>query len=132
MNHFVDQTLPLFGFGFIGILIMAFVKMNDINQMNENYTFSIAFHKFISREWPSYGLAIVVVFATALTHEEWMRLLKSGKLSIDQTISIIGGYLKLSMIAWGALGQYFIYKRFGKMKTPASTAALDQKKSNDQ
>lgn len=119
--------MPLFGFGFGGILIMAFVKMNDINNLCDDYTFKDSFGKFIGREWPSYGLAIVIVFLSALSHEEWLPWFQGdGKLAKLAEVPL---GVKLSMTGWGALGQYFIYKKFGKMKTAGAINKLDEKKA---
>jgi hypothetical protein len=125
MQHFLIDTLPLFGFGFLGILIMAFIKMKDISDMNETYNFKMAVDKFMSREWPSYGLALVIIFTTALTHDEWLVWFeRNGRLA---SLSEVPLGVKLSMVFWGCLGQYFIYKKIGKMKTPQATQKLDEK-----
>jgi len=125
MSHFLVETLPLFGFGFLGVLGMAFVKMRDINDMNEDYTFKITFNKFMQREWPSYGLSLVIILLTSLTHEEWIVwFAPDGKLGKITEVPI---GVKLGMAAWGALGQYFIYKKWGKMKTADATKKLDDK-----
>ena len=115
MSHFLIETLPLFGFGFSGVLIMAFIKMNDINNRNESYTFKIVFHKFMSREWPSYGLSILVVLIASLTHDEWLKWFTTGKLK--DIIEVPVG-VKIAMILFGIVGQYFIYKKFGKLAKP--------------
>lgn len=115
MNNFFSETLPLFGFGILGILIMALVKMNDINKRNESYTFWLVVRKFSQREWPSYSLSLVIIFTAALTHEEWIPLLVSKKIPDTEVFNEIGGLLKLSMVAVGCVGQYFIYKRLGKL-----------------
>lgn len=125
MSHFLTETLPLFGFGFLGVLIMALVKMNDINKMNDQYTFKIVVNKFLSREWPSYVLSIVIVFATCTTHEEWLVWFKDGG-ALSKVAEVPIG-VKLAMILWGVVGQYFLYKMLGKMKTPAQAQALDEK-----
>lgn len=125
MSHFLIETLALFGFGFLGVLIMAFVKMKDINDMNDEYTFSITFNKFIGREWPSYGLSIVIILATCLTHEEWLVWFEPGGALGKLSEAPIG--VKIGMIGWGALGQYFIYKKWGKMKTADAAKKLDEK-----
>lgn len=110
MSHFITDTLPMIGFGIAGILVMAFIKMNDINNRNESYTFGIVWNLFLRREWPSYGLSIIVVFITAFTHDEWIVWFTGEKIKIDVPIGV-----KLGMVVWGAFGQYLIYKRFGKM-----------------
>lgn len=128
MSHFLTETLPLFGFGFLGILIMAFVKMKDINDMVEDYTFSIVFNKFIQREWPSYGLALVVIIATSLTHDEWLTWFTDGG-ALSKFAEVPIG-VKIGMIGWGCLGQYFIFKKWGKMKNTDAIKKLDDKDSN--
>ncbi len=123
MHHFLTETLPLFGFGILGILIITFVKMNDINQMNDNYTFKIVVTKFLSREWPSYCLSILIVFVTCLTHDEWLQWFADG--GPLQKVAEVPIGVKLAMVLWGIAGQYFLYKVLGKMKTPAAAQALD-------
>lgn len=128
MHHLLNETLPLFGFGFLGVLIMAVVKMNDINKMNDHYTFKIVINKFLSREWPSYLLSILIVFVTCLTHDEWISWFEDGG-SLSKVAEVPIG-VKLAMVLWGISGQYFLYKILGKMKTPAAAQALDQKQED--
>jgi hypothetical protein len=129
MHHFIAETLPLFGFGILGICIMALVKMNDINNMNDNYTFKIVTAKFLSREWPSYALSILIVLVTCLTHDEWLSAFADGGPLAKIAEVPIG--VKLAMVLWGIAGQYFLYKLLGKMKTPAAAIALDAKQQQE-
>lgn len=128
MNHFLTETLPLFGYGFLGVMIMALVKMNDINKMNDQYTFKIVVNKFLSREWPSYSLSLVIVLVTCLTHDEWIVWFQDGGKLANVADVPLG--VKLAMVLWGIVGQYFLYKVLGKMKTPADAKALDEKQEN--
>lgn len=90
---------------------MAFIKMNDINNRSESYTFRFVANKFIQREWPSYGMAITVILIAALTHQEWLPIFTAKV----QEKYHIGLGIDLFMVLIGCLGQYFIYKRLGKM-----------------
>ena len=111
MQTYLIHASSLFGFGFLGILIMAFIKMADINKMSESYTFGYVLGKFTKREWPSYGLALVVILTACLSYEEWLPLFTSKiKDKYNVTIGV-----KLFMVLFGCLGQYLIYKRLGKM-----------------
>lgn len=110
------ESLQLFGFGLLGIVLIAFIKMNDINKNSADHTFGTVFTQFVKTEWPSYGLSLTVILITCLTHDEWTALFKSGHLPAGvEFYDYIGGYVKLSMVAWGAVGQYLIYKWLGKM-----------------
>ena len=111
MHSHLAHSLPLFGFGLFGVLIMAFVKMNDINKLSDNHTFRFVFNKFWQREWPSYGLSIIIIGATALTHEEWVGYFTS---TVKEKFGMPLG-VNLSMISWGFIGQYVVYKILGKM-----------------
>lgn len=115
MHNEFFHAASLFGFGFLGVLIMAFVKMNDLNKRSETTTFKSVLSEFIRREWPSYGLSLSIILTTALTHDEWLKIFKSGKIPGGDFFDVVGGYVKLSMVAWGAIGQYLIYKWLGKM-----------------
>ena len=111
MQHFINCTLPLFGFGFLGILIMAFIKMNDISKRSDTYTFGNVFPRFIRREWPSYGLSLIVILITALTHDEWINIFVQ---KFSESFGIPVG-IHLAMVLWGLAGQYLIYKKLGKL-----------------
>lgn len=116
MQDMIQHSSVLFGFGLLGVIVMAFIKMNDINQRNETYTFRFVFNKFIQREWPSYGLAITVIIIAALTHGEWLAIFTQ---KVKERYNI-GLGVDLFMVLFGCVGQYFIYKKLGKMaKQPA-------------
>lgn len=103
--HFITETLPLIGFGALGILLSMFIKINDINKANDNYTFNQVIGMFFHKEWASYGASFTVVLIAAFTHDEWLKN--------DQFM----GYVKLSAVAFGFLGQHLLYKFWlGKME----------------
>ena len=115
MNHFIAETLPLFGFGLAGILIMLFTKINDLNHKleNEALSFNQTMTKFFRREWASYCVSLLIVGAASCSHDEWLPLLTSGKASaiIDVTLGV-----KMGMLFFGMMGHYFLYKFFlGKL-----------------
>lgn len=127
MHNYFIHCLQLFGFGFLGILGMAFLKMKDINDMNENYTFNIVVNKFLKREWPSYGLSLIIIITAALSHDEWLQVFVD---KVQQQYNVTLG-VDLFMFLFGGIGQYLIYKKWGKMKTPEAAQKLDAKESNN-
>lgn len=109
MNHFIAETLPLFGFGIAGILLMMFTKINDLNHKPENdlLSFSQTMKQFFRKEWASYGASVTLVGIASFTHDEWLVWFTSGKASavIDVPLGV-----KLAMAFFGMAGHYFLYK----------------------
>lgn len=116
MNHFITETLPLVGFGMLGIIFMVFSKVNDLNQQPENdaLNYKQVLYKFFRKEWASYGASVTLVFMASLTHDEWLTWFSpEGKLSklVEVPIGV-----KIGMTLFGMVGHYFIYKFWlGKM-----------------
>jgi hypothetical protein len=114
MNHFITDTLPLIVFGLTGVMITILIKINELNHRPENdaVTFQQILRKFFHREWAAYGTSVLVVLATAFSHDEWLVWFSTGgRLNIGVPIGI-----KIAMIAWGMLGQWLLYKFvFGKI-----------------
>jgi len=110
MSHFITETLPLVGFGCLGILFMVFSKINDINKKPENdqWTFNQTMKYFFRKEWASYGASITTVFIAAFTHDEWLVWFSpDGKLS---TLAEVPIGVKLGMVVFGMVGHYLLYK----------------------
>lgn len=119
----IQHSSALFGFGLLGVIVMGFIKMNDINNRSDSYTFRFVANKFIQREWPSYGLAITIILIASLTHEEWLPIFTSKV----QDKYHIGLGVDLFMVLFGCLGQYFVYKRLGKMAKQPTPDELPKK-----
>lgn len=110
MSHFLTETLPLIGFGSLGILFMVFSKINDLNKKPENelLTFNQTMNKFFKKEWAAYGASFTTVLIASMTHDEWLVWFspegKLGKLS-EVPIGV-----KLGMVCFGMIGHYILYK----------------------
>lgn len=119
MNHFVESTLPLIGFGLAGILLMVFSKINDLNHRPENdlLSFNQVLSKFFRKEWASYGASVTMVCIAAFSHDEWIKwFVKGGKL--ESVVEVPLG-VKLCMTLFGMVGHYFLYKfLLGKLDKP--------------
>lgn len=110
MSHFITETLPLIGFGSLGILFMIFSKVNDINKKPENdlFNFKQILAIFFKREWAAYGASFTTVVIAAMTHDEWLIWFSpEGKLSKLSEVPI---GVKLGMVCFGMVGHYILYK----------------------
>jgi hypothetical protein len=116
MSNFISETLPLIGFGSLGILFMVFSKVNDLNNKPENdgLNFKNVLSKFFKKEWAAYGASFTTVLIAAFTHEEWLVWFQpEGKLSSLATVPV---GVKIGMVLFGMVGHYLIYKFvLGKM-----------------
>lgn len=111
MSHFITETVPLIGFGSLGILFMVFSKINDLNKKPENdaLTFNQTMSKFFKKEWAAYGASFTTVLIAAFTYDEWLQWFdpEDGKLSKLAEVPI---GVKLGMVLFGMVGHYLIYK----------------------
>lgn len=117
MNHFLTDTLPLIGFGLGGIILMMFIKINDLNQKPENNdkNFADVMRLFFRREWAAYGASVTLVVLTSLTHEEWLPWFADGG-KLSGLVENVPLGAKVGMIMWGMMGHYLLYKFWlGKM-----------------
>lgn len=116
MSHFLNETAPLFGYGFLGIVFMIFSKVNDLNKKPENDALDFwgVMSKFFKKEWAAYGASLTIVLIASLTHDEWIVWFSAdGKLG--QLVEVPLG-AKLGMVLYGMVGHYFLYKYWlGKM-----------------
>lgn len=131
MKHLEQITLPLFGYGVLGILIMAFAKMIEINSSSKDHSFKGVFKKFITKDWPAYGMSILIMIGLVLTHDEWMSLKDSENDAVDGKIKALAGMPKLFMIFSGMILHWAIYKYWlGKYKTRVSSRDCDDNHQN--
>jgi hypothetical protein len=110
MSHFLTETLPLIGFGSLGILFMVFSKVNDLNHKPENdlIDFKQVMRKFLTKEWAAYGASFTTVLIASMTHDEWLIWFSpDGKLSKLAEVPI---GVKLGMVAFGMVGHWVLYK----------------------
>ena len=110
MHHFISETLPLVGYGLLGIFFMVFSKINDLNHRPENdlLTFKQTMYKFFRKEWASYGASIILVLIASLTHDEWLVWFSpEGKLGKLAEVPI---GIKIGMVVFGMVGHFVIYK----------------------
>ncbi len=115
-SHFISETLPLFGFGCLGILFMVFSKINDLNHKpeNDNLNFWGTTAKFFRREWAAYGASLTLILLASFTHDEWL-VWFSPEGKIGKIVEVPLG-VKLGMALFGMVGHYFLYKFWlGKM-----------------
>jgi hypothetical protein len=110
MHHFATETLPLIAFGILGIMVMIFVKINDLNHKPENdlLNFNDVLRKFFRKEWASYAVSITIVIIASFTHDEWMVWFKEGG-KLNSIVDVPLG-VKLCMALFGAVGHHLMYK----------------------
>lgn len=109
MNHVLD-AIAFFAFFMLGVILMLWVKINDLSDMKEELTVKKTIVLFLHKEWKSYGFSITVAIIYAGAHDEWMRMIMTSKLTPDLLISQAGAAPLITSALFGIVTQYAGYK----------------------
>lgn len=116
MNHLLD-TMTFFFFWMIGTATAIFVKMNDINNMQERLTLRTAALEFLKFEYKSYMISIFIGILFSACHDQVIEFFKNNKLTPDVLIELSGASPFISTAAYAFIFHYFGYKFFfGKLE----------------
>jgi hypothetical protein len=105
--------LKILGIGLGGILMMCFIKINDITQVNPNLNFWAVSRLFFSKAASSYIASIIAVFLYALSRDEWPKLFVTGNVTPGFVERLLGLQILMSFFV-GTGMQFGIYKLFLK------------------
>lgn len=115
MHNEFTEILKIILCGLLGIGAAIGLKIQDINDSNENLNFKIASGLFFKKAFASVIFSACMVILYGATHEDWATLF-TGE-SETQSHSIITKLIGLVMIMGGLVGfvcQYGYYKFFLK------------------